>query len=410
MSTINTGYGIRSVQRYMDARVAGEPAGPGYDRPYENPLLAQVATTTWSAAADVSDEIVAGQIIRTTITDPAGVAYVTDYTVTADDNTAGTDGAGLALVATRQAAAIEANPELVNIVSASASGAVCTVSWLHYDARGDWSYTSTVVPAAAETTLVSTEVAASTSMGGAVIPMARFVAEIAPVHGQGVRRARLPTGSTDRIAGVALRDITQVRAYDLTPAAVDSYPVGSMLGVRESGDVHMANTGDVAAAIGDPVYAVISTTGGDALGEARPTRAGTADVWTLTPTAGNATTYGIVLHFPTWDGMDAVTLVPETYVSDGSGTATEICDGLRTALAALGAQYTDLATSSGTDTLVITGDILGRPFVVTDASEAGDFASITHTTTGAMYTVLVPRARWVRPAAASAVGTINLSR
>ena len=409
MSTIINGRGIGSVQRHMDPRVAGEPAGPGYDRPYENPLLVQISTTTWSAAADVSDEIVEGQVIRTTITDPAGVVYTTDHTVTAGENTLGTDVAGLSVIAGIQAASIEANSELVNIVAASASGAVCTVTWLHPDDRGNWTYASTVVPAAVETTLVTTE-ATSQSTGGAVIPMARFVAEVAPVHGQGVRRARLPNASTDHIAGVALRDITQVRLYDVTTTAVDSYPIGSMLGVREQGDVHVVNTGPTAAAIGDPVYVVIATTGGDALGEARPTRDGTADVWTLTPTAANATTYGIVIHFPAWDGMDAVTLVPEPYVSDGSGTATEICDGLRVSLAALGAAYTDLATSSGTDTLVITGDILGRPMVVTDASEAGDFASITHTTTAAQYTMLVPRARWVRAAAAGATGTINLAR
>lgn len=407
MTTIRNGTGITAVQRTQDARVAGEPAGPGFDRPYENPLLPQISTLTLAAQADVSDEIVADQVWTITLIDPDGVAYETDYTVTAADNTAGTDGAGLAHMATQLAAALEANGELVNIVSASAAAAVITITWLHPN-RGTWTVAAVCAPAVAETVLLATAATGQTA-GGSTLPMARVVAMRPPATG-GLRRAGLPSALTDILAGVALRDITQVRAYDTTLAAVDTYPAGSMVGVREEGDVHMVNTGSDAAAIGDPVYVVIATTGGDLLGEVRPTRAGTADVWTLTPTAANATTYGISIHFPAWDGMDAITLVPETYVSDGSGTATEICDGLRASLVALGGQYTDLATSSGTDTLIITGDILGRPMVVTDAAEAGDFASITHTTTAAAYTLLLPRARWVRPAAAGAVGTIRLAR
>lgn len=406
MSSLRPGIGIASVPYLMDRQVEGQPHGPGRDLPYENPLLAQISTTTWSADTDVSDEIVAGQTIRTTLTDPDGTAYVTDYVVTAADDTAGTDAAGLALMAQRQAESLNDNSDLNNIVIATYSGAVCTVSWLHPDPRGNWTFAATVIPAVAETTLVTTE-ATSQSQGGTAVPMARFVARRAPI-GNGRRRANLPSASTDVLAGVTWRDPTQSRSSSLLSATTNDYQVGSMMTVRQVGQISVTNVG-AAASDGDPVYCVISTSGGDALGEVRGDRDGTADVWTLTPTATNDALYGIVIHFPAWDGMDAITLVPETYVADASATPTEICDGLRASIAALGTQATDLLTTSGTATLVLTGDILGRPFVVTDAAEAGDFASITHTTTAAQYTMLVQGARFDEAVASGAVGKIYLN-
>jgi hypothetical protein len=406
MTTIRNGTGITAVQRTQDARVAGEPAGPGFDRPYENPLLPQISTLTLAAVADVSDEIVADQVWTITLTDPDGVAYRTLYTVTAADNTAGTDGAGLAHMATQLAAALEANGELVNIVSASAAAAVITITWLHPN-RGTWTVAAVCAPAAAEAVLLATA-ATSQTAGGSTLPMARVVAMRAPAIG-GLRRAGLPSALTDILGGVALRDITQVRLYDTTLAAVDTYPAGSMVGVREEGDVHMVNTSATAAAIGDPVYVVIATTGGDLLGEVRPDAAGTADVWTLTPTAANAAVFGVQVYFPEWNGQPPQTFVFGNFTSDADGNATEISTGITDQMDA-DANFTALVVATGTATIILTGQDLGRPFVVTDVAEAGDFTSITHTTTAAAYTMLAPRWRWVRPAAPGAVGTIRLAR
>jgi len=406
MTTIRTGRGISSVQRTQDARVAGEPSGPGFDRPYENPFLAQISTLTLAAQSDVSDEIVADQVWTITLTDPDGVAYATTYTVTAADNTAGTDGAGLAHMATQLAAAIEANGDLINVVSASAASAVITITWLAPN-RGAWTVAGVCAPAAAETVLLATA-ATSQSAGGSVLPMARFVRMAAP-FGAGIRRARLPTSTSDILAGVALRDITQVRLYDTSVDAVDSYPIGSMVGVREEGDVHVRNTSATAAAIGDPVHVVIATTGGDLLGEVRPDRDGTADVWTITPTAVNDAVYGLSIHFPAWEDQPAMTFVVPPVTADGSATATEIVTLLAASIATV-SELPSLLTTSGTTTLILTGDQEGRPFTVYDSAEAGDYASITHTTTAAAYTMLAPRCRWVRGAAAGAVGTIRIAR
>jgi len=404
MVTIRNGRGIVSTQYSQDARVAGEPAGEGYDRPYENPLLPQISTLTLAEQVDVSDEIVAGQVWTITLTDPDGVAYTTLYTVTAADDTAGTDAEGLAYMAGVLAAALEANSELTNLVSATSTGAVITVTWLHPN-QGAWTITAVCTPAAAETVLLATP-ATSQTAGGTVLPMARFVAEIAPETG-GLRRARLPNAATDRLAGVALRDLTQDRLFDTDPNAVDSYPAGSMVGVRERGDVHMVNTSTTAAVIGDPVYAVISTTGGDALGEVRPDRDGVGQVITATPTVANTTVYGLQVFIPEFEDQPSQVVVAE-YTSDASATDVEICDGLRADFAAKGLAST--VTLGGTTTITFTDTIVGRQIAVTDVMEAGDWTSITTTIAAAQYTLLAPRARWVRPAAAGATGTINLQR
>lgn len=406
-TTIQNGRGLHTFSQYPEELEPGVPQGAGQDHSYENALLPQISTCTWSAVADVSDEIVVGQTIRTTLTDPDGVAYVNDYVLTADDNTAGTDGAGLALMATRQAASLEADPDLMNIASFSASGAVMTATWLHPDLRGNWTFAATVVPAAAETTLVTTE-ATSQSTGGAVIPMARFVARATPVSG-GKRRCTLPQNASAVLAGIALRDMTVTRGTSLLSAATNDYPIGSMVAVREQGGVPMVNVGDATAQAGDPVYAVVSTTGGDALGEARSDRDGTADVWTITPTAANDAVFSFEVVFPPWDGEPAESFVVGNVTSDGSGTQTEISDALKAVIATAGyARLRELVSVSATGaaTVILTGLQLGRPFVVNDVSEAGDFTSITNTTAAAQYTKRALGARWREVTPSGSVGTV----
>jgi hypothetical protein len=95
--------------------------------------------------------------------------------------------------------------------------------------------------------------------------------------------------------------------------------------------------------------------------------------------------------------------------ADASATATEIVTLLAASIATV-AELPSLITTSGAATLIITGDDLGRPFTVYDSSEPGDFTSITHTTTAAAYTKLVPNARWTIPTAVGARGRVYVSR
>lgn len=394
----------------MDALREGQPIGHGRDVAYSNPFLPQISTITLTAAADVSDEIVAGQVWTITATsDDFGDVITTSYTVTADDNTAGTDGAGLEYMAGQLVDAINANVEMQNVATAANVLGVITLTFLH--AGQAWTVAASCAPAAAEDVLTSTE-ANSQTAGGSALPMARFVTFGSPVPdgaGGPGRRASLPDSTTDVIAGIALADYTQVRPYSVSNSAGNSYPVGAMVPVREEGEVAMTNQGDSAAAAGDPVYCVISTTGGDALGEARADIDGTADVWTLTPSATNDAVYGITIHFPAWNGESARTFVVPPVTADGSATATEIVTLLAASIATV-AELPALITTSGTSTLILTGDEVGRPFTVYDSAEAGDFTSITHTTTAAAYTVLVPRCRWTIPTAVGAIGRVYVGR
>lgn len=412
---LQNGIGIASVPYRMTRQVEGQPhgapGGPRRDMPYENPLLAQVATCTVGSTSDVSDEIAAGQVVTATFTDPDGVVYTASHTVTADENTAGTDADGIALMADIIADMINAEETLANIVEAEAAAAVTTVRWLHPDPRGNWGFSVSIAAAAAETPLTTTEVAASQSTGGTVIPMGRFLAYRTPVTG-GRRRGGLPNAATDRIAAVALRDPTQYRGTSQLATATNDYPVGCVMTARELGQVSVRNVSEVAAVAGDPVYTVISTTGGDALGQARCDRDGTADVWTATPTAANATAYALEVRFPEWDGEPAESFLLGDITSDGSATQTEISDAFKTLAATTPyARLLELVSlnATGVATIVFTGRQLGRPFVVADAAEAGDWASITHTTTAAQYTKLVQGARWDEDTAAGAVGKIYVN-
>lgn len=409
MVQISNGRGITRASMgsgRQDAYREGQPVGNGRDIPYANPSLPQIDTITLTAAADVSDEIVEGQVWTITLTsDDFGDVVTTTYEVTADDNTAGTDGAGLEYMAGQLVDAINANVDMQNVAVATNVLGVITLTYLH--AGQAWTMTASCAPAAAETTLVSTE-ATSQTAGGTTIPMARFVTYGTPVPGGPGgpgRRGSLPTAATQTIAGITLADWSQVRPYTLGTSATNAYAVGSIMSVREEGEVAMVNQGGSAAVAGDDVYCVISTTGGDSLGQARSTPDGTADVWTLTPTEANTAVFGITIHFPAWNGESARTFVVPPVTSDGDATATEIVTLLAASIATV-AELPSLITTSGTATLIITGDDLGRPFTVYDSAEAGDFTSITHTTTAAAYTVKVPGARWTIPTAVGATGRV----
>lgn len=93
----------------------------------------------------------------------------------------------------------------------------------------------------------------------------------------------------------------------------------------------------------------------------KPTR-----VYTLTPVAANSTVYRLRLVGPGWD-------VDVSYTSDADATATEICDGLRTAIATAFASITENFTTGGTSTLTLTANAAGDWFAV----EVGDITQWT---------------------------------
>ena len=103
--------------------------------------------------------------------------------------------------------------------------------------------------------------------------------------------------------------------------------------------------------------------------------AGAAQVTTLTPTVTNSVVYGLqvlVNHH----------LYRYNFTSDGSATDAEIVTGLR-ALIDADAVFSALVVSTGTTTIILTGQVAGMRFDVVEAgdgTEAGVMTSITETT------------------------------
>lgn len=120
--------------------------------------------------------------------------------------------------------------------------------------------------------------------------------------------------------------------------------------------------------------------------------AAVAQVETITPsTVTNSATYAFSLNGRT-----------VTYTADSATTATEICDGLRAALAAL--SPAEPVTGTGTTTLIITADQAGIPFVLVNAD-----AKLTVVDTTASHGIEEDLAE-VRAAGAAWYATLETSR
>ncbi len=125
-----------------------------------------------------------------------------------------------------------------------------------------------------------------------------------------------------------------------------------------------------AVTAGQPAYARHTSDGGSNTQKGKLRSDGDVSaqqVSTVTPTAANTTLYTINVFA---DGK----LFSYQVTSDGSATATEICDAFRTAMQA-DAVFDALIGSTGTATLILTGKAaLSAAFQVTDGGSPGDLA------------------------------------
>ncbi len=137
---------------------------------------------------------------------------------------------------------------------------------------------------------------------------------------------------------------------------------------------------------GGLVYARHTSDGGSntQLGSLRADADGTAQVSTLTPTAANSTSYSVAVFV---NGRQYTF----TTVSDGSATATEICDALRVLMAA-DATFTAQIVATGTATLILTSQFAGREFEV--GTNGPGVISIAATTANATKADLMTGMRW----------------
>ena len=202
---------------------------------------------------------------------------------------------------------------------------------------------------------------------------------------------------TDKVYGITLLSFARNPDNVTSPNTILN---GAMCNIGTDGVFYVVTEETVAA--GDPVYCRHTSKGGNTvLGRFRNDLDGVAQVTTVTPTAANTMDYALRVSV----GSDDFTF---NYTSDGSGTATEVCDGFRTLMAA-NAEFTALIVATGTATLILTGQNLGQAFSVEDAGD-GDYASITLTTAPAPSCVLVKGAEFINSVTNAGVAKIRFSR
>lgn len=127
-------------------------------------------------------------------------------------------------------------------------------------------------------------------------------------------------------------------------------------------------------------------------GSFRKDKDGTAQVSTLTPTVANADVYSVSIK-----GADGKVVGSASYISDGTATAQEICDGLRAALGAVSG-----VVLSGTTTLIITSSEAGKPFTVSTSANL----AVAATTANAVSAAEVPNAKY--KSSTTSVGQVAL--
>lgn len=199
--------------------------------------------------------------------------------------------------------------------------------------------------------------------------------------------ARLPNSATDNIAGVALSThaLESLGRFASDPTAAPAYPSGSDINICRSGRVYCKPEEAVTA--GDPVYFVYAGTPG----ALRKSPKGTAQVTTYTPTAGTSATYQVAINGRAFQ-----------YLGDGTDTATEVV----TALTALINADTDLpVTASGSSTLILTADTAGVAFLTSATANM----SAAATTPNVSQAALLPGAKWLDSASASAFSRLQLN-
>ncbi len=167
--------------------------------------------------------------------------------------------------------------------------------------------------------------------------------------------------------------------------------VGDML---RRGRVWVPTIGVVTAGL--PAYLI--HTAAD-FGSWRADAGGVAEVSTLTPNpVTNDLTYTVDIHIGDEDYHF------ET-LADGSATATEICDGIRAAMA-LDATFTALVVATGTTTLILTGQNIGQDLDVVSSGEG--LFDIVETTPPATAAQLV-KGVWRTSTAGSGIAILELN-
>lgn len=237
----------------------------------------------------------------------------------------------------------------------------------------------------------------STNSTGSAIP-----AGIGVCQATAAGELKLPDSATAKLLGIVLNTFARNpgdAAVSLSGTAAVADKASANL--REQGAVYVVV--EEAVTVADAVYMRHTANGAGKLqlGAFRNDLDGVAQVTTVTPAASqNTTLFTLRVTFP--DAKD----FEFTVVSDGSMTATEVCDALRVAMAA-DAVFTARVVATGTATLILTGQLAGEAFEVANDG-TGTYTSITATTAAASTCRLVKGARFLTAAAAAGVAMLYI--
>lgn len=231
---------------------------------------------------------------------------------------------------------------------------------------------------------------------GSEMPYGRFVCFDA---GSGTTELAMKPRSAagQKNLGVLLWDA----AHESQTTGLADDGVGSVL---SAGSVWMIAEGTVTP--NDKVYVRHTANGSpgtsDGIGRVRANTDGSAQVQTATPTAGeHSKTF--VLRVAFLDGA----IYEFEYASDGTMTATEVCDGLRVKMAA-DLAFTARIVATGTSTLIMTAQSVSLDQSV--AISAGDGAIVVvNTTPAAPLAEVEPRARFLTSATIGLPVMVELS-
>lgn len=267
-------------------------------------------------------------VVLTILDRKSGVSY----TVTA------TGSATEATVLANVLAAVRAHPKVNLLLSVADNGTSSDVIVAFTARHPSQQYTITSTGGPANTAATAT------------VTTAAFAAGLAPgqlvVRGSGDDEFGVLTASSVVGDIVGFLDRRNANIYHSlendTPSATDACLRGRTLSIAQAGEFYVT----VQEAV-TPASRVRVRVEGTTVGDWGTAAAGDQQIYTLTPTAANSTEFGI--EFDYTDSSGVLRHYSAQMVSDASGTAIEICNGLRTGLGTISG-----LTFGGTVTLTIT--------------------------------------------------------
>ncbi len=331
--------------------IAVEGALAGFPRQSRPFTLAQLEQQSRITIADSE----AGDLVITVVDDESLQSYSLTVAVS---------GTTEATTLDEMVAAWQINAKLNDLFSVSEDGATL---FDIVSRHGNRAYTITTVPPGSMTAVVS-EIQAP---GGSGIEFGRMVQRGAADDDMIALDAAT---SVDNLVGVLFRQDGN-HFHATLETAVDVADVARTYSVMRQGTFY-AQVEDAVTPASRVFVRRAQTSGAGALGRFRAAADGTAQLITATPTAANDTEFVLQIHFTAGPAKGETHSIQ--MVSDGSGTATEICDGLRTSLNS-NARLAALITDTGTATLLLTASDVASEFEVEDIG-AGAWTSITETT------------------------------